>query len=70
MDFTATAHLKDRKIKSIFSGIPGGIQFYLRRGLRIKMVHMDNEFGPMKPLMDKLKKGPTINLPAANEHVP
>ena len=33
------------------------------------MVHADNEFGPMKPLIDKLKKGPTINLAAANEHV-
>ena len=34
------------------------------------MVHAENEFGPMKPLIDKLKKGPTINLAAANEHVP
>ena len=34
------------------------------------MVHADNEFGPMKPLIDKLKKEPTINLAAANEHVP
>ena len=34
------------------------------------MVHADNEFGPMKPLIDKLKKGPTINLAEANEHVP
>ena len=24
----------------------------------------------MKPLIDKLKKGPTINLAAVNEHVP
>ena len=26
IDFTATANLKDRKIKTIFFGIPGGIQ--------------------------------------------
>ena len=34
------------------------------------MVHADNEFGSMKPLIDKIKKGPTINLATANEHVP
>ena len=34
------------------------------------MVHADNEFGPMIPLIDKLKKGLTSNLAAANEHVP
>ena len=45
-------------------------KFYIRRGFRIKMVHADNEFGTMKTLIDNLKKGPTINLAAANEHVP
>ena len=34
------------------------------------MVHADNEFGAMKILIDELKKGPTINFAAANEHVP
>ena len=33
------------------------------------MVHADNDFGPMKLLIDKLKKGLTINLAAANKHV-
>ena len=68
--FTATAHLKDRKIKTIFLAFLAVYKFYLRQGFRIKMVHADNEFGPMKPLIDKLKKVPTINLAAANEHVP
>ena len=68
--FTATAHLKDRKIKTIFLEFLAVYKFYLRQGFRIKMVHADNEFRPMKPLIDILKKGPTINLAAANEHVP
>ena len=34
------------------------------------MVHADNYFGPIAPLINKLKKRPTINLEAANEHVP
>ena len=70
IDFTATAHLKDRKIKTIFLAFLAVYKFYLRRGFRITMVHADSEFVPMKPLIDKLKKGPTINLAAANEHVP
>ena len=70
IDFTTTAHLKDRKIKTIFLAFLAVYKFYLRRVFRIKMVHAHNEFGPMKPLIDKLKKGPTINLAAANEHVP
>ena len=70
IDFTATAHLKDRKIKKIFLAFLAVYKFYLRRGFRINMVHADNDFGPMKPPIDKLRKGPTINLAAANEHVP
>ena len=67
---TATSHLKDRKIKTIFLAFLEVYKFYLRQGFRIKMVHAENEFGPMKPLIDKLKKGPTINLAAANKYVP
>ena len=70
IDFTATDNLKERKIKTIFLAFLAVYKFYLRLGFRIKMVHADNEFGPMEPLIDKLKKGPTINLTAANEHVP
>ena len=51
IDFTATAHLKDQKIKTIFLAFLAVYKFYLRRGFRIKMVHADNEFGPMKPLI-------------------
>ena len=70
IDFTATAHLKDRKIKTIFLAFLVVYKFYLRGVFRIKMIHVDNEFGPMKPLINKLNVGPTINLAAANEHVP
>ena len=70
IDFTATDHLKDRKIKTVFLEFLAVYKFYLRRGFRINMVHADNEFGPMKPLLNRLKKVPTINLAAANEHVP
>ena len=70
IDFTATAHFKNRKIKTIFLEFLAVYKFYLRGGFRITMVHADNEFGPMRPLIDKLKKGPDINLAAANEHVP
>ena len=60
IDFTATAHLKYRKIKTIFLAFLEVYKFYLRRVFRIKMVHADNEFVPMKPLIDNLKKVPTI----------
>ena len=70
IDSIATAHLKDRKIKTIFLAFFAVYKFYLRRGYRITMVHADNAIGPMKPLIDNIKKGPTINLAAANEHVP
>ena len=70
IDFTATAHLKERKIKTTFLAFLSVYKFYLKRGFRITMVHADNDFGPMRPLIDKLKKGPAINLAAANEHIP
>ena len=70
IDFTATAHLKEQKIKTIFLAFLAVYKFYLWQGFRIKMVHADNEFEPMKPLIDNLKKGPTINLSAANKHIP
>ena len=70
IDFTATARLKDLNIKTIFLVFLAVYKFYLRRGFRVNMVHADNVFGPMKPLIDKLKKGPTINLAAANKYVP
>ena len=70
IDFTGTAHLKDRKIKKIFLAFLAVYKFYLRRGFRIKMVHADNDFGPMRPIINKLKKRPAINLAAANEHIP
>ena len=70
IDFTETAHLKDLKIKTIFLAFLAVYKFYLRGVFRIKIIHVDNEFGPMKPLINKLNVGPTINLAAANEHVP
>ena len=33
------------------------------------MVHVDNEFGPMKPLIDKLKKGPTRTFQILKEKI-
>ena len=42
IDFTAAAHLKDRKIKTIFLALLAVYKFYLRRWFRIKMVHANN----------------------------
>ena len=42
IDFTATAHIKDRKIKTNFLVFLAVYKCYLRRGFRIKMVHADN----------------------------
>ena len=42
IDFTATAHLKDRKIKTIFLAFLAVYKFCLRRGFRIKMIHAEN----------------------------
>ena len=39
IDFTATAHLKDRKIKTIFLAFLAVYKFYLRQGFRITFLH-------------------------------
>ena len=43
-------------------------QYYLNHGLHIITVHADDEFGPLKILIEPLLGGPLLNLSASNEH--
>jgi hypothetical protein len=45
-------------------------QYYLQCGFRIKKMHADGEFAPLKPLIESMSGGPMVNLASANEHVP
>ena len=44
--------------------------FYKRRGFKIRTVHTDGEFEPLKRMVEAKPNAPTINLAVANEHVP
>jgi hypothetical protein len=68
--FTAVNHLADRTVPQIFKAFKEMYQYYLHRGLRIKTVHADGEFTPLKPLIETMPGGPMVNLASANEHVP
>jgi hypothetical protein len=68
--FTAANHLMYRAIPDIFKAFKKIYQYYLQRGFRITTVHADNEFGPLKTLIESLPGGPLVNLASANEHVP
>ena len=70
LDFTAVSHLSTRKISNVFKAFKSVYQFYRRRGFIITTVHADNEFAPLQELINDMPSGPTMNLAAANEHVP
>ena len=66
--FTTTEHLRNRKVKNIMDAISHVKAIYELRGFRITTLRMDGEFAPMK--FDLLAMGITLNVTAANEHVP
>jgi hypothetical protein len=68
--FTATNHLVDRTVPQIFMAFKEIYQYYLQRGFRITTVHADEEFAPLKVLIESLPGGPFINLASPDEHVP
>jgi len=68
--FTAVNHLANRTVPEIFKAFKEIYQYYLQRGFRITVVHMDGEFAPLKILIESLPGGPMVNLASANEHVP
>ena len=66
--FTTVEHLKNRKAKNILEAISHVKAIYELRGFKITTLLMDGEFAPMK--FDLLALGMTLNVTAANEHVP
>jgi hypothetical protein len=68
--FTAVNHLVDCTVLQIFNAFKEMYQHYLQRGFHIKKVYADGEFAPLKPLIESVLGGPTVNLASANEHVP
>jgi hypothetical protein len=68
--FMAINHLMDRTVPQIFKVFKEIYQYYLQRGFRITMVHVDREFAPLKVLIESLPGGPLVNLASPDEHVP
>jgi hypothetical protein len=68
--FTAVNHLVDRMVLQIFKAFKDIYQYYLQRGFHITVVHADDEFAPLKPLIESIPGGPVVNLASANENVP
>jgi len=66
--FTTAEFLKDRKIKTILVAISHVTALYASRGFRITTLMMDGEFAPIRSDLAEMKI--TLNLTAANEHVP
>ena len=58
-----------RKIQNIFQAYKSMHRYYLQRGFRITTVHADDEFFPLKELIEVMPGGPSMNLTGANEHV-
>ena len=70
IDFTTVTHLADRKLETIYQAYKSVQSLYEKRGFRVQTLHADHEFAPLKQLIDSKPRGPTVNLAAANEHVP
>ena len=68
--FTAVNHLANRKVDQVFKAFKEIYQYYLQRGFRIVTVAADGEFEAVKPMIESLPGGPTVNLTSRNEHVP
>jgi hypothetical protein len=68
--FTAFNHISDRTVPQIFKAFKEIYQYYLQRGFHITVVHADDEFAPLKPLIESIPGGPVVNLASANEHMP
>jgi len=67
--YTATSHLVDCKIDTIFKAFKEMFGFYLRHGFRIVAVNADGKFEPVKQMIESLPAGPQVNLAAKGEHV-
>ena len=68
--FTASTHLKNRKVASLWEAFKEAYQYYAKRGFKITLVTADNEFEPLQTLVHAMPAGPRVNLASASEHVP
>jgi hypothetical protein len=68
--FTAINHLADSTVPQIFMAFKEIYQYYLQRDFCNTMVHVGEEFAPLKVLTEFLPGGPMVNLASPNEHVP
>jgi hypothetical protein len=66
--FTTVEHLASRKAKSIIAAITNVKSLYEIRGFKVTTLLMDGEFAPLRQEISAL--GITLNVTAANEHVP
>jgi hypothetical protein len=70
LQFTAVNHLPNRKVSEVFKAFKEIYGYYRKRGFRITVVHVDNEFEPLAELIEAMPGGPKVNVASSNEHVP
>jgi hypothetical protein len=68
--FTVINHLTYRTVPQIFMAFNEICQYYLQHGFCITTVHADEEFAPLKVLIESLPGEAMVNLASPNEHVP
>ena len=68
--FTSVNHLENSTVPEVFKSFKEVYQYYPHSGFHIATVHADDEFGPLKRLIESLPGIPLENIVVANEHVP
>ena len=66
--FSTTELVKDMKINTLVTSIEQVIQAYQARGFKIKAILADGQFKHIQQIIKQ--KGITLNICAANEHIP
>ena len=69
IDFTGVSRLKVRTVEIIFDAFKAVFRLYIQKGFHIQTVHVNDEFGVLKYLIQNTPAGPRVNLTSANKHV-
>jgi hypothetical protein len=68
---TCVARIPFPSTPTIFKAFKEIFQYYLQRGFRITVLHVDAEFAPLKTMIETMPSCPImVNLASANKHVP
>ena len=70
LKFITGDRLQNREVKTIVSGLLRVFSLYHKRGFKITVCNMDNEFEPLQNVMLSRTGGVPLNICAPDEHVP